>query len=679
MKYFDYVPQLQQLIRSSNVQLSSIKPSDWTEQNVVMGLPRKGPFRYWNSPYCREIIDCFAADHPMKWLAVMKGAQIGLSAGVIIPMLLWMIANDPGNTYFLVGSPKLVEKAVEKLDLAIDRAGLRPLIKPQALRNKSQKTGDTNEKKEFSGGYIHIGSANNHKDIRDVSLRYGLFDDFEAIKSASKESGSTRKMLEQRFAAYKDTHKIAYISTPEIADSSNIEEAYENGDQRKYKIPCPCCGAFIELVWEITVNGITGGMTWETDPDTDELIPGSVKYRCQMCGDKFSDVDKDELLNKGFWEPTARPKRPGYYSYHISSLYAPTWMYGWEQYVYDWLEAHPKGQPRKENLYKTFVNVVLGQTYKEQADEMKATDIMANIREYPMWIVPEKQSKLDGNGEIVLLTCAADMNGLVKGVNGAEIDDARLDYQIVAWSETGACYNVAHGSIGTFIPRENSLRVKEDRERWTYEHGKPNSVWPEFDKILQQDYIGDDGLTFRINMPGLDCGAYTDKAEAFIDWSIANHPENPCVGVRGEREDKYIAEDGNATPFRAGRARNDIYYLNVSLFKDRVANYMRLKWDKMSGDPQPPNFMNFPQPEKGLYGLTNFFEHFESEHRAKTVDKTGGVSFRWIKKKPHLQNHQFDCFVYNLALRDVLVQKVAKDLGEKEFTWVDYCNFVLSK
>ena len=191
-----------------------------------MGKPFPGPFSYNRTPYCREIIDRFANDNPMKWLAIMKGAQIGLSAGVLIPCLLWMIKNDPSNSYFLVGSPDLIEKATEKLDIGIDNAGLRPYIKPQVQRKRAQKSGDTNTKKEFAGGYIHIGSANNHKDIRDVSLKYGLFDDFESVKSKSKESGSTRKLLEQRFAAYEDSHKICYCSTPELDESSNIKEAY---------------------------------------------------------------------------------------------------------------------------------------------------------------------------------------------------------------------------------------------------------------------------------------------------------------------------------------------------------------------------------------------------------------------------------------------------------------------
>lgn len=664
-----YKMQLTDMLESAITHISNIKPSDWVEQNVIMGKPFPGPYKYSRTPYCREIINRFAQDDPMRWIAIMKGAQIGLSAGVIIPILLWMIKNDPCNAYFLVGSPDLIEKATEKLDIGIDNAGLRAYIKPQVMRRRAQKSGDTNSKKEFSGGYIHIGSANNHKDIRDVSLKMGLFDDFESVKNQSKESGSTRKMLEQRFAAYADTHKIGYVSTPELKETSNIEQAYLLGDQRKYLIPCPCCGEFIELKWAVTENDIVGGISWKVDDDN-KVISESVGYTCQKCGDFFNDKNKHELLNQGYWQPTAQPSKPGYYSYHISSLYAPLGMYDWEHYVNDYLEAHPGGI-RNEALYKTFVNVVLGETYEMAAESPKATSIMKNTRPYEIGVIPESLSIADGNGKIVLLTLGSDMNGVM--------DDARLDYEIVAHSESGATYSIKHGSIGTFIPRENTRVVKTDRAHWTYEHNKPNSVWPELNNVIRQEYRTDTGRVMKVFMPGIDVGYYPDEAHAFIDWTIRNNPENPVVGVRGNKEEKYVQQFGNLALFEVGKYRNDVYFLQVGVLKDMLAGYMQKKWHEGDG-PQPPDFMNYPTPSGGLYQYENFFEHYEAEHRTIVEDKDGAKKFRWVKKTTAVQNHLFDCRIYNMALRDIIVKKVGKQVNartpEKEFTWADYVQFM---
>src|SRR5690606_29225423 len=130
-----------------------------------------------------------------------------------------------------------------------------------------------------------------------------------------------------------------------------------------YLVPCPCCGDMIELKWAVEVDGFTAGITWKLD-DKNKVIPGSVGYICQSCGGFFDDRNKHDLLNAGHWKPSAEPSKPGYYSYHLSSLYAPLGMYDWEHYVNDYLEANPIGQERNEALYKTFVNVCLGETYE---------------------------------------------------------------------------------------------------------------------------------------------------------------------------------------------------------------------------------------------------------------------------------------------------------------------------
>lgn len=661
----DYSKQLRDIFEKSIPIISNIKPSDWTEQNVVMQKPYPGPFKYSKTPYTREIIDCLAPDHPARWVAIMKGAQVGFSSGVIMPGCAWLIKNNPCNTFITVGAPDLIEKATEKLDLIIDSAGLRNYIKPQVNRKRNNKTGDTNFKKEFPLGYIAIASANNHKAIRQVDLQIGFFDDFEAIKSASKESGSTRKLLEQRFAAYADTHKIYYISTPELKHNSNIEPAYLLGDQRKFLIPCSCCGEFIELKWSIPVEGTdgkeTGGITWKLDSGN-KVISDSVGYICQKCGGFFNDKNKHEMLNNGFWKPTTDPSKPGYYSYHLNSLYAPIGMYDWEHYVNDYIEANPPNKPQDKALYKTFVNVVLGETYEETGEAPKANDIQKNIRNYEIGIIPEELSKRDGNGSIVLLTCACDLNGV--------IDDARLDYEIVAWSETGASYSVIHGSIGTFIPRENSKKHKEDRERWTYEHYQSKSVWKELDKIIDNIYVTDSGKKMKVFMTGIDTGHYTLQAYAYIDNSNFN-----VIGLKGDKEGKYIKYGIDVPNFKPARERAKLYILQVGLLKDDLADMIKLKWDIGNDDEQPPGFMNFPLPSEGKYLLNNYFSHYESEHRVP--DPEG--NFRWVKKTSVSQNHFFDVRIYNMALKEIVTSIICKEVKMKSFTWNDYVNLVLGK
>jgi phage terminase large subunit GpA-like protein len=669
-----YISQLEAIIRAGNVQISNIKPSDWVEQNVIMGQPFPGPYRYSKTPYCREIIDCLAPDHPARWVAFMKGLQVGASSGIIIPGLGWIIKESPANTYFTVGSPDLIEKANGKLDLLIKNSGLQDYIRPQVEKRRNSATGDKIAKKDFSGGFINITTPNNHKEWRDVSLKYGFIDDFEAAKSKSKESGATRKLIEGRFAAYADVHKIFYISTPELKATSNIEPAYLLGDQRKYLIPCPHCHEHIELHWRIQVDEKNyGGIYWEED--NGRLIESSVGYICQKCAAFFKDNNKQQQLIDGFWRPTAQASKPGFYSYHLSSLYAPPGMYSWKHYVQNWIECHPPGQPRNEAEYMTFVQTCLGQTYEPESRDMKANKIMDNARGYEAGTIPEALSREHGNGDIILLTCAADLNGTMRGVNGAEISDARLDYEIVAHSESGATYSILQGSIGTFIPRENTLKgPKADRKRWVYEHNHENSVWPEFEKILGRDFMTDTGRRMQIHLTGIDCGVYASTgAYPFIDKTNFN-----VVGVKGDREDKYLLATKDTKIFKESVERGRLFILQVGIIKDRISDFMNLKWERGSGD-QPSNFMNYPNPSKEMYQYESFFKHYEAEHRTTVQNADGETLFRWVKKTQTAQNHMFDCRVYNLAIRDIYVfyfiksanPKLREAFKGKDFTWRD--------
>jgi phage terminase large subunit GpA-like protein len=112
---------------------------------------------------------------------------------------------------------------------------------------------------------LKIGIAN-HKMLRNISIRYGFIDDYESMRGDSKQSGSTRELIEQRFSSFAKNMKLFYISTPELKEKSNIEPVYLLGDQRKYFIPCPCCGDFITIEWK--------NIVYDTD-ENGSLISGT--------------------------------------------------------------------------------------------------------------------------------------------------------------------------------------------------------------------------------------------------------------------------------------------------------------------------------------------------------------------------------------------------------------------
>ena len=625
------------------------------------GSPYPGPWSYNRTPYMREIIDCLSTDHPARVIAFMKGAQQGASAGTIVPGIGWIISQNPGNILFLTGHSDLSEEAILKVDEMIDNCGLRPMIRPNVLRAKNSRTGDTNKSKEFPGGSLISGSVSNHNLLRQRDIKFGFIDDTDGGEKSKKATGSTVDLIMARFTAYNHTMKLFFISTPQLKNESIIEPLYLQGDQRRYHIPCPHCKEFITLEWSTPLDDKNqAGITYKLN-EFGKLDPDSVGYICQECGGFFDDRNKEKMNLDGKWIATADASEPGYVSFHMSALYAPGAMFGWEHYINQYLKANPSGQPQDESKMKTFTNLVLGQTWEDKGDAPQATQLMKNIRRYEVGSIPEKISIADGNGKIILLTCASDLNGTE--------DDARLDYEVVAWSESGASYSVTQGSIGTFIPREGSKKNKTDRERWTYDHHKPLSVWAEFDKILLAKYPTDNGRNMGIVISGVDTGHYTLQAYNYIDKA-----NTYVVGLKGDKEHQYIKYGIDVPSFKHGRERNKLYILQVNQIKDEIAGLMRLNWDEGNDDHQPSGFMNYPQPSKGLYGFDNYFEHYQAEHRITALDKDGrGIKSRWEKKSSAHQNHFFDVRIYNMALRDIMVASILKELKMKApYSWADF-------
>jgi phage terminase large subunit GpA-like protein len=642
-------------------------PSDWAQENIVMPQPFAGSLRYEKTPYTREIIDRFSPNDPAREIALMGAAQFGKTASVIVPVIGFIIANCPGNIIATVGHDGLLEEFMDKVDYMLDHSDLRKHIRPSAMRKKNQKTGDTNTIKQFHNGYLKVSSASNPKIWRQSDYKFGLVDDYEAVKGASKVAGNQRDLIQKRFTAYSRTKKILYCSSPELKNNSNILEVYSMGDQRKYMVPCPCCGEYIELKWTVEVkDGIQGGITWKTNEDG-SLIPDSVGYTCQSCGGFFTDQNKSEFVNKGFWQPTAKPHRPDFLSYHMNALYSPHGMDSWTDYVYKWLEIYKDGK-RNEKKYQTFLNLNLGEPYEETGESPEANQLQRNIRPYEIGIIPERLSQKDGNGKIVLLTCACDLNG--------KEDDARLDYEVVAWSETGSSYSVVHGSIGTFIPQEGKLKEKVDREHWSYTFTHPKSVWPELDKILTQTFPVDDGeRKMKILFTGIDCGHYTNHAYTFID-----NKNNPLViGVRGDKENTLRKFGIDTAKFKQSKERSNLYLVDVNMVKDELSHLMQLEWKDGYFDMQPPNFMNYPTPSNGLYLFKNFFEHYEAEHKIPYVKNGVESGFIWQKKSSSHYNHFWDIRVYNLTLKDILAFVIGREMKKRDLTWSELVDIMLER
>jgi phage terminase large subunit GpA-like protein len=668
-----YLYTLEQIIDATRVHISDISPSQFYMQNMVFpkGSAFPGPASYNLTPYLQEIVDCAHKNHPARQVSFMKGAQVGGTAMVLNPIIAYTIACNPGNTMFLTGHSDLTLASMNKIDLMIDACNIRHLIKPSALRKKNQRTGDTNFNKEFAGGYLKSGSVTNHNLLRQHDIMVMIVDDYDAAAGSSKEAGSTRLLVQKRTAAFATKRKIFWVSSPQLKGNSNIEEVFLLGDQRYYNVPCPLCGTMIVLHFTIeTPSGDTAGIHYKVD-STGRVIRSSVGYVCQHCAGFFTDKSKYEMNLAGQWVPTVEPKEDAHYSYQLSSLYSPPGMDDWAFYCSQYVNATAENNTRRESEMQAFYNLCLGQTYEQKGEAPKASTIQRNGG-YPIGIIPESLSLEHGNGHIVLLTLACDLNGTE--------DDARIDWQIVAHAETGATYSIDHGSIGTFVPRETNLRIIKDRQHYTYSFNSQYSVWPLLHDIIIRKYPIDSTRDGRkpmsIFIAGVDCG-YLGKqfAYPFIEGSIARGLN--VVGLKGDGVGLFRKVEGDYQTFKPAKEKNYLYLLESNLLKDQVAKTMELRWDRAQYEYQPPGYMNFPTPADGKYVYENFFSHFEAEERVTETKGDHAGSYSWKKKNSAVQNHQFDCWYYNIGLRDIATHTICHEMGIKKANWQDYVEIIM--
>lgn len=666
MVEFDIIDEL---LDSILVLKSDLKPSQWYEKNMVMppGETYPGPISYDRTPFWKEPVDCFDPNHPATDITIMGPAQMGKSIMVLNPVIGYTIALNPCNIIFLTGHSELSKEAMMKIEFMIDNCGLKDLIKPQVLKAKNNRTGDTLMKKEFPNGSLIAGSITNHNLLRQNTATITIGDDLDAGKLAKEETGSTIKLIIGRTKARADRCKRAWVSSPQNKGTSLIEVQWELSDKRLFFVECEHCHEPIDLRFHIPISDKeSAGLAYKMD-DFGRVDPKSVVYVCQLCSHGFSDKNKHKLLNSGFWKPTCVPQQPYHYGYKPTGLLAPHGMTSWAQLCQTYHLCNLPGLPRNESDYKTFLNIDIGDLYEEPTETLKANELQKNnVREYEIGAIPEGLSLKDGNGEVVLVTLQADCNG--------KLEDARLDWELEAWTETGARYSFAHGSIGTFIPYQSASQKEADiREKWSYDLNVPNSVWTEFHKLVSGTYNKDNGGEVGVFITSIDVGHCTDQVFSYID---SRTPEYNIIGVMGDKEHEW-QKYRDVKDFVFGRSRPNLYLLNVNKMKDDLARQMRLKWDQVNHPAQPYGFMNFPNAKDGKYDYKHYFIQFEAEE--KKEDKSKGA-FIWEKKSATSQNHWWDVKLYGRAAVDVLMEVICKkEMGLKSYNWKVFVDILMGR
>jgi phage terminase large subunit GpA-like protein len=449
------------LLRDALAPRPRLSVSEWADRYRVVSegtSTEAGEWRTDRAPYLKEIMDAFS--DPAIWKVVFKKpAQVG-GTEVINNVIGYHIDQDPCAILVVQVSLEEAKKWSKEKLAPMLRDSPRLVAKVQEPRGRDPD--NTLLTKSFPGGHLGITGANAPSGFRQRSRRVVLFDDVDGYPPAAGREGDQLVLGGRRTATFWN-RKVGLFSTPTIEGFSRIDEAFREGDRRRYVLPCPACGHKQQLLWLRPDGGY--GLVCERDAAGDP-VPASARYACIACGTLIPETEKRRMLRGARW--IAERPTDGIASFELNALVAP-WV-RWSEVMREFLDAR-----RSPLRLQGFVNTMLGETWREEGAEIEPHALAARVEPY--------EAELPRG--VGLLTAGVDVQG------------DRLEVGVYGW---GA------GEEGWLI-------------RWAQLDGDPGhpEVWRILDELLLRPWRHAGGAELRIVAAAIDSGYQTEQVYRFAE------------------------------------------------------------------------------------------------------------------------------------------------------------------
>ncbi|WP_408906005.1 phage terminase large subunit family protein [Nguyenibacter vanlangensis] len=574
-----------------------LPPSAWCEENLKIpaGNAIPGLYRILNAPIQREPMDMFI-DPDCRRVTLMWGAQTGKTT-CALGMQGYAIAQRPRSQMMMQPSQGDLKTWLEtKFNPLVEASETisRLIAKPrgrEGVNNQSMKS--------YPGGFLMFAWAGSTKTMRGRSAPLIVCDETDGYKLT--EEGHPVWLLWQRAATFGSDRFLLEISTPTIKGASHIEDAYEDGDKRRFHVRCPDCGELQPLHW--------GNVRWkgrlsaelddaERDLTHDDHEPETAEYACDHCGSLWSDAQRINAIRKaeadgGGWV-AEKPFR-GHASYHAWEAYSTFRKLG--DIVQDYLDK------LKADDLQSFANVSLSRTYELKGDGVEPDALYARREPFGKHL-PDN---------VLYITLGADM----------QMD--RLEYEIVGWGPQGESWSLEYGVL------------------W----GDPlaGDVFGDLEAVIKgRTFTRRNGDTIGISASCLDTGGTTGYPQAAWDW-LKGKTGRRIFGVKG-----YSPSWGNPivpAPQRrkSGKARRKVDIFPVAVDEAKLVIMRRIAQTVGAKEAGGPGYMHVPddRPE-------DWFKQLAAE---KLVIRKGTSRREWLKPLK-ARNEALDCRVYAYAALKIM-------------------------
>lgn len=551
-----------------------LKVSEWADEKRRLSSESSaepGQWRTARTPYMREPMDAIS-DEETETIIVMTSSQVGKTE-LLLNVIGYHVDQD--------AAPIMLVQPTLDLAEAFSKDRLAPMIRDtpalrEKIRSKSRDGGNTLLYKSFPGGHVTLSGANSPASLASRPIRIVLGDEIDRYPEEAGNEGDPVELVTKRATTFFNFKRLL-VSTPTIKGSSRIEEFYDESSMEQWNLPCPSCGEYQPLAWP--------QVKFEYDAQTKRC--NRAEMVCKSCG--ALHVEREWKAGEGKW--VARKDNKQMRGFHLNELASP-WK-RWTRIVEEFKTAE-RGGPAK---LKVWINTSLGETWEERGTSVDAGSLIKRRENYPA--LPN---------EVLLLTC------------GVDVQDNRLEYEIVGWGAEAESWGIHYGVI-----------MGDPGQRY---------VWTMLDaQVINAPFVRVDGQQLSVISTAVDTGGhYTKKVYEY------------CVSSEAKRVWAIKGRGGTGIPF-IGRPkrRNDegawLFIVGVDVGKDTLVS-------RLSTQFPGPGFCHFPELARAGYDEA-YFDGLTAEHRVpRKVD--GRIVYHWELKPGASRNEPFDCRNYATAALEII-------------------------
>ena len=346
---------------------------DWAKSNLELSAritEQPGAYTTRLHPYVAEILETIKAPN-VKLASLCWGSQTSKTTTFYV-MLAHAICEDPRPILWVFPSFQLSKTFASErwLPFCRESKGLIPHL-PLNMEGNIDTDRLTLTKQEFSRCTMNIIGAGSSANVRSFPVSVLVLDEIDVIDER------TRRECLDRIKGKHD-YKILQSSTP-VSESGGIWAEFQEGDRRRYFMPCPHCGEAITFRLKDDKGDLNFKWSEEANLEGGQhdlgLVQKTAVYVCESCGGEIRDAHKMKMLRAGKWEPTSSSHELGFRSYHLNSIFSPVITFG--RIAVEYLKA--KATP---GAMQAFVNGWLAEPWRPEAGSIDPERFRVVERDY---------------------------------------------------------------------------------------------------------------------------------------------------------------------------------------------------------------------------------------------------------------------------------------------------------